>query len=133
MAQQVVRKSFEEKDKYQKNVPEKIKQDVGKYAMIHSTKSAITKFSKMYPKYTFRRTTANSWKRKVISNRKSLGQGLPTFSKVGRPNPLGEVLLQKVKDIIIGTRLAGGVISRRKVVCIERGVDGEQSKSFAGV
>ena len=31
-------------------------------------------------------------------------------------------LLQKVKDIIIGTRLAGSVINRRPVVCIGRGV-----------
>ena len=50
MAEQEVKKSVVEKNKYQKNVPEKIKHDVGKYAMIHSTKSAITKFAKMYPK-----------------------------------------------------------------------------------
>ena len=76
----------------------------------------------MYPKYTFHRTNLNSWKSKDISRRQSLDQDLPIFSRVGWPNLLHEVLLQKVKDITIGTRLAGCVINRRQVVCIGRGV-----------
>ena len=101
MAEEEMRISVLEKNEYQKNVPDKIKQDVGKYAMIHGTKLAITKFSKIYPKYTFRRTTINSWKRKVRIRR---NQDLPIFSKVGRPNLLDETLLQNVKARIVGTR-----------------------------
>ena len=39
-----------------------------------------------------------------------------------RPNLLTEDTLKKVKDIIIGTRAAGGVISRRMVIAIGIGV-----------
>ena len=49
---------------------------------------------------------------------------------------MDEVLLQKAKDIIIGTQLAGNVINRRQVVCIGRGVvmvnDGNLLREFGG-
>lgn len=41
---------------------------------------------------------------------------------LGRPNLLNEELLLKVKNIITGTRLSRGVISRRVVVSIRTGV-----------
>ena len=39
------------------NVPKHIRMEVGKYALAHSTKDAIAKFSKQYPKYAFKRTS----------------------------------------------------------------------------
>ena len=36
--------------------------EVGKYALARSTKDALAKFSKEYPKYKFKRTSINSWK-----------------------------------------------------------------------
>ena len=65
-------------------------------------------------KYTFNRTTVNSWKAK--SKNKSV------FNKAGRPNILGENLIKKVKDIAIGTRAAGGVINRKQILNIAKGV-----------
>ena len=35
------------------NVPEKIKTEVGRYALIYGTKVALERFNKIYPKYTF--------------------------------------------------------------------------------
>ena len=121
MAEREVQESATKKNMYQKNVPEKIK-EVGRFVLLHSTKSAINKLSKIYPEFIFLRTTVNSWKRKIKLSRDSVDHWPPKLSKVGRPNLLDEVLLQKVKDIIVGTRLAGSVVNCKQVVCIGRGV-----------
>ena len=44
------------------------------------------------------------------------------LKKIGRPNLLSEELLKRTKDIIIGSGLAGTVISRRMVFAIGTGV-----------
>lgn len=79
--------------------------------MIHGTQAAITKFSKQYLKLKFKHTTINSWKTTV----KKKGDTY-SFKNKGRPNLLSASLLKKAKDVIIGTRLAGTVISRRRMV-----------------
>ena len=109
-----IQKSCSRPDKYQKGIPEEIKKEVGTYANIYGTASAIKKFSTKYEKYTFNRTTVNSWKAK--SKEKSV------FNKAGRPNILGENLIKKVKDIAIGTRAAGGIINRKQILNIAKGV-----------
>ena len=40
----------------------------------------------------------------------------------GRPNLLDDEFLLKVKDVVTGVRMAGGVISRKMVVAIGTGV-----------
>ena len=103
-----IQKSCSRPDKYQKGIPEEIKTEVGTYANIYGTASAIKKFSTKYEKYTFNQTV-NSWKAK-------------SKNKSGRPNILGENLIKKVKDIAIGTRAAGGVINRKQILNIANGV-----------
>ena len=44
------------------NILKHIRMEVGKYALAHSVKDALAKFSKQYPKYTSKRTSVNSWK-----------------------------------------------------------------------
>ena len=85
------------------------------YAKVYGTASSTKKFSSRHGRYNFNRTTVNSWKaeRKVAN---------PTFKKAGRPNLLDETLLKKVKDIAIGTRAAGGVINRKQILNIAKGV-----------
>ena len=69
-----IQKSCIQKAKYQKAVPETIKKEVGMYAKVYGTASAIKKFSSKYAKYNFNRTTVNSWKAKCkVAN--------PTFKK----------------------------------------------------
>ena len=46
----------------------------------------------------------------------------PLAKNSGRPNVLSNELLKKTKDIVIGTRQAGTVISRRMVIAIGTGV-----------
>ena len=55
---------------YNTLVPERIKNEVGKYALIHGTKSALEKFGKKYPKYTYIRTSLNNWKKKNEEDKK---------------------------------------------------------------
>ena len=59
----------------------------------------------------------NNWKNKC----KTGGDNF-VFKKVGRPNLLDDNLIKNVKDIAIGTRQAGGVINRRQIVNIAKGV-----------
>ena len=57
---------------YNTSVPERIKNEVGEYALIYGTKSALEKFGKKYPKYTFIRTSVNNWKKKNKKERKMI-------------------------------------------------------------
>ena len=52
------------------NVPSKIKEDIGRYALIHGTKSAIDRFSKVRTKYSLKRTTVNGWKESCKKKKK---------------------------------------------------------------
>ena len=102
---------------YQKEIPEKVKREVGNHALIFGTSSAIKKFSVKYPKFTFIRTSVNNWKNKC----KTGGDNF-VFKKVRRPNLLDDNLIKKVKGITIGPRQVGGVINRRQIVNIAKGV-----------
>ena len=85
------------------------------YAEVYGTASATKKFSSKYAKYNFNRTTVNSWKGKCkVVN--------PTFKKVGRPNLVDKTLLKKLKDIAISTRAPGGVINRKQILNIAKGI-----------
>ena len=99
------------------------------YAKVYDTASAIKNFLSKYPKYKLNRTTVNSWKAKCkVAN--------PIFKKAGRPNLLDETLLKKVQDIAIGTRAAGGVINRKQILNIAKGVvrarNSNALKNFGG-
>ena len=85
------------------------------YAKVYGTASAIKTFSSKYAKYNFYRTTVNSWNAwcKVAN---------ATFKKAGRPNLLDETLRKKVKDIAVGKRVAPGVINRKQILNIAKGV-----------
>ena len=99
------------------NIPKHIRMEVGKYALAHSTKDALAKFSKQYPKYTFKQTSINSWKASFKNNGER-----QTLKKIDPPNLLSEELLKRAKDVIIGSFLGGTVISRRMVTAIGTGV-----------
>ena len=43
------------------NIPRHIRIEVGSYALYHSTKDALEKFPKQYPKFAFKRTSKNLW------------------------------------------------------------------------
>ena len=44
------------------NISKHIPIEVGRYALDHGVKDILENFSKRYPKLTFKRTLANSWK-----------------------------------------------------------------------
>ena len=112
-----INKSDRRPKTYQKQIPEKVKREVGQYALTCGTSSAIKKFSLKYPKYNFIRTSVNNWKNKF-----KWGRDVAVLKKVGRPNILDDHLIRKVMDIAIGTRQAGGVINRKQIVNIAKGV-----------
>ena len=81
--------------------------EVGKYALAQSTKDALAKFSKQYPKDTFKWTSINFWKGSFKNNGNS-----QKFLKIRQPNLMSEEFLKRTKDVITGSLLAGTAISR---------------------
>ena len=63
---------------YNTSVPKRIKNEVGEYALIHGTKSALEKFGKKYLKYTFIRTPVNNCKKKNEKDKKMI---MPTCTE----------------------------------------------------
>ena len=67
-------------------------------------------------KYLFIRTAVNTWKKKCND-----GDWI-VIKKIGRPDLLDSGMLKKVKDIALGTRMAGEAIKRRQLISIATGV-----------
>ena len=59
----------------------------------------------------------NNWKNKCKTGCDNF-----VFKKARRPDLLDDNLIKKVKDIVIGTRQVGGVINRRQIVSIAKGI-----------
>ena len=111
-----MKSSVQPRKHYNTSVPERIKNEVGEYALINGRKSALEKFNTKYPQNTFVRTSVNNWKKKKENDKK---QNIVTvIAKKGRPNLIDDETLAKVRDGITGTRLTEGVISRKMVIAI---------------
>ena len=107
-----------------------------KFAHTYGTQAAIKRFKSKYPHYTFLRTTIYNWKRK-FNKKECVPSESPTFRKAGRPNIVRDELVQKIKEVIVGVRLSGAVISRRMVISIGNGVlkanDPNTLSEFGGI
>ena len=85
--------------------------------MVKRTKAAVTRYSKIYPKYNLKRTSLNTWKSKSKNSKES------TLAENSvRPNLLSDELIQKTKSIVIGTCNTGTVMSTRIVIAIGTGL-----------
>ena len=109
-----IKKSTQVRKHYNKIVPETIRKEAGKYALLHGTNATVQRFNKVYPKYTFVRTTIYNWKLKMKKEKDE--------KKKGRPNLVSDDFMKKIKTIMIVTQAAGTAISRRIVMAIGNGV-----------
>ena len=112
-----IEKASKPKKQYNKDISEVIEKEVGRYALIHGTKAASACFNDKYSKYTFVRTSIDNCNKKMGSKSNQM-----PFKKKGRPNLLNHNLFKKVKDVMLGARAAGAVISRRFVIAIGKDV-----------
>ena len=104
--QQEIKKQVAKPVKHYDNIPSKIKQETGSYDLIHGTKAAIDRFSKVCTKYSIKGTAVNGWKEKCKKKRMIVN----------------DEMVKKVKDVIIGSHLADKVSSRKMVFVIGTGV-----------
>ena len=81
-AEEEMKNTYERPKKYQVEIPAKIKKEIGPYAKDFGTASAIKKFLIRYPKYSFIRTTVNTWKKKCNDG------DWTVIKRIGRPNLL---------------------------------------------
>ena len=131
LAENEMIKWCQKKQEYQRNIPKNVKKDIDEHALIHGTQAVIKVFSKKYPTIRFYRTSVNYWKDRSKS-RSNDGD----YKKAGRPSMLDDVLLVKVKDIALGTRMSGGAINKKQLINIGNGViranNPEMHKEFGG-
>ena len=92
-AEEEMQKTYERPKKYQVEIPAKIKKEVGLYARDFHTASAIKKFTTKYPKYSFIRTTVNTWKNKCND------ADWNDIKSIGRPSLLDSGMLKKLKTL----------------------------------
>ena len=85
--------------KHQVETPAKIKQEVGLYARDFGIASAIKKFITKYLKYSFIKTTVNTWKKKCNDGNYTV------IKRTGRPNLLDSGMLKKVTSSWIWSNL----------------------------
>ena len=62
------------------------------YALIHGTKAALERLNKIYPKYTFLRTSISNWKFKLKKDKKER----TIFKRKGCPNLLSDVIVMAI-------------------------------------
>ena len=115
-AEEEMQKTYERQIKYQVEIPARIKKEVDLCAKDFGTASAFKKFTTKYPKYSFSRTTVNTWKKKCNDG------DWTVIKRIGKPNLLDSGMLKKVKDIALGTRMPEGVINKRQLISIATGV-----------
>ena len=114
MLENEIKNSTQLRKHYNKFVPETMKREAGKYALLRGTKATVERYDKVYPKYTFVRTTTNNWKLKMKKEK----DGKIIFKKKGRPNLVSDDFMKKIKTIMIGARVAGTAISRCIVMAV---------------
>ena len=91
-AEEEMQKTYERPKIYQAEIPAKIKK-VGLYARDFGTALAIKKFTTKYPKYSFIRTTVNTWKKKCNND------DWTVIKRIGRANLLDSGMLKKLNTL----------------------------------
>ena len=61
-------------------------------------------------------TSVNKWKKKIEKDKKN--GNVTVHRRKGKPNLLDNEFLVKLKDLVTGVRIAGGVISRKMVIAV---------------
>ena len=86
-----MQKTYERPRKYQVETAARIKKEVGLYARDFGPASAIKKFTTKYPKYSFIRTTVNTWEKKCNDG------DWTVIKRIGKLNLLDSSMLKKLK------------------------------------
>ena len=86
-----MQKTYERPRKYQVETVARIKKEVGLYARDFGPASAIKKFTTKYPKYSFIRTTVNTWEKKCNDG------DWTVIKRIGKLNLLDSSMLKKLK------------------------------------
>ena len=117
-----------------RTVPSAVKFACVQHFKLHGIKSAIRTFSARYPLYNFNDTSVRRWVKTIQSveassgeqNRVQLQPARPLQSfladRRGRPNMLHKEQLQKVKEIIVGSRIAGAALRTEDIIAIGHAV-----------
>ena len=120
--------SVKKRGQYASNILPRVKVEVRKHALSNGTKAALKRFSSKYPHYEFKRVTIYNWKKKIPKDQ-VLGEG-NFLNKIGRSSKVNDEIMLKIKEIIVGIRLAGAAISRKMVIAIGTGVMKANSASL---
>ena len=126
MVENEIKTSTQVRNHYNKIVPETIKREAGKCALLHGTKATVERVNKISPKYTFVRTTINNRKLKMKKEK----DGKTIFKKKGRRNLVSDDFMKKINTIMIETRAARTAISRRIAMASGNGIVRSNSRTL---
>ena len=124
------------KERSHRTVPSAVKIACVEHFRLHGVKSAIRTFSARYPLYNFNDSSVRRWVKSIQGveleassgeqNRVQLQPSRPLqyflADRRGRPNILHKELLQKVKEIIVGSRIAGAALRTEDIIAIGHAV-----------
>ena len=106
--------SIHKRLKFTLNIPSCMRAEVGKYALCYGPQADRKRFSRKYPQYEFKPSTVNNWNKKITKDPKSRED---QFIKVGRTNKVNDKVMLKIKEVIVGIRLARAVTWLYQAVC----------------
>lgn len=106
-----------------KTVPNSVKVSCVKHFQLYGMSSTLRTFNNRHPEYRFTETSVRRWKKTADDK---LTPDIPIDSifsdRRGRPNSLAKPMLQKVNEIVYGSRLAGLAIRANDVISIGNAV-----------
>ena len=114
-----------------KTVPNSVKVACIEHCQLYGVSSTRRTFSARYPQYHFSEPSLRRWKKiaaQAETNRDSQNGATPRAmesyfkDKRGRPNVLAKAQLQKVKEIILGSRIAGAALRTDDIISIGHAV-----------
>ena len=123
-----------DKRRFRKTVPSAVKIACVEHFKLYGVKSALRTFSPRYPLYNFTDTSVRRWVKTVQIAESSSGEqnsvqlqpsrSVQSFlaDRRGRPNMLHKKQLQKVNEIIVGSRIAGAALRTEDIIAIGHAV-----------
>ena len=94
--QQEIKKQVANLGKHDDNIPSKIKQEMGSYALFHGNKVAIGRFRNVYTKHPPKRAMVNGQKERYKRN---------DLHSIGKQGRLNLVIIVIIEDLSYNTKL----------------------------
>lgn len=114
-----------------KTVPSSVKVACIEHCKLYGPSSTLRTFAARYPQYHFSEPSLRRWKKIAVHaetnaeiQNGAISRSMESYfnDKRGRPNVLAKAQLQKVKEIVLGSRIAGAALRTDDIISIGHAV-----------